>query len=160
MREIQKKWFQQSSPLLKIVQEKLNRCPCFVLRNCPAAGRLRMLSRCYIQLFATPQTGVPRAPLSMRFPRQEYWSGVLCPPPGDLPHPGTEPASLSSPALAGGLFTSSATWEAQQAGAFSINLLLPESCSHLRVIWESGGGRACQQQWLFVLRNLSAISKL
>ena len=93
-----------------------------------------MLSRCYIQLFATPQTGVPRAPLSMRFPRQEYWSGVLRPPPGDLPHPGIEPASISSPALAGGLFTSSATWEAQQAGAFSINLLLPESCSHLRVI--------------------------
>ena len=45
------------------------------------------------------------------FSRQEYWSGLLCPPPGDLPHPGIEPMSLDSPALAGGFFTTSATWE-------------------------------------------------
>ena len=38
----------------------------------------------------------------MKFSRQEYWSGLPCPPPGDLPKPGTEPASLRSPALAGG----------------------------------------------------------
>ena len=44
--------------------------------------------------------------LSGGFPRQEYWSGLLCPPPGDLPDPETEPASLVSPALAGRLFTS------------------------------------------------------
>ena len=37
--------------------------------------------------------------------QQEYWSGWLCPPPGDLPHPGTEPTSLTSPALAGGFFS-------------------------------------------------------
>ena len=36
----------------------------------------------------------PQAPLSMGFSRQEYWSGLPCPPPGDLPDPGTEPASL------------------------------------------------------------------
>ena len=48
----------------------------------------------------------------MGFSRQEYWSGLLCPPLGDLPDPGIEPASLMSPALAGGLFTTSATWEA------------------------------------------------
>ena len=77
----------------------------------------------HVQLFAIPQTGAPKAPLSMGFPRQEYWR--LCPPPGVLPDTGIESASLTSPALAGGLFTSSATWEAQQAGAFSINLLLP-----------------------------------
>jgi len=41
----------------------------------------------------------------MGFSRQEYWSGLLCPPPGDLPHPGIEPRSLMSPALAGGFFT-------------------------------------------------------
>ena len=34
-----------------------------------------------------------QAPLSMGFSRQEYWSGLSCPPPGDLPDPGTEPAS-------------------------------------------------------------------
>ena len=50
----------------------------------------------------------------MGFSRQEYWSGLPCPPPGDLPDPGMEPTSLTSPALAGGLFTTSATWEALQ----------------------------------------------
>ena len=48
----------------------------------------------------------------MRFSRQEYWSGLPCPPPGDLPHPGIEPASLMSPTLAGRFFTTNATWEA------------------------------------------------
>ena len=52
------------------------------------------------------------APPSMGFSRQEYWSGFPCPPPRELPDPGMEPASLTSPALAGGFFTTSATWEA------------------------------------------------
>ena len=43
----------------------------------------------------------------MRFSRQEYWSGLPCPPPRDLPDPGIKPASLISPALAGRLFTTS-----------------------------------------------------
>ena len=42
-----------------------------------------------------------QAPLSMGFYRPEYWSGLQCPPPGDLPDPGIEPVSLMSPALAG-----------------------------------------------------------
>ena len=46
------------------------------------------------------------------FSRQEYWSGLQCPPPGDLPKPGVKPASLTSPALGDGFFTTSATWEA------------------------------------------------
>ena len=48
----------------------------------------------------------------MRFARQEYWSGLPGPPPGDLPDPGIELVSLTSLALAGGFFTTSATWEA------------------------------------------------
>ena len=52
-------------------------------------------------------------PLSMGFSRQEYWDGLPCPPPGDLPDPRMEPASLASPTLASGLFNTSATWEAQ-----------------------------------------------
>ena len=44
--------------------------------------------------------------------QQEYWSGLPFPPPGDLPHPGIEPVSLMSPALAGRFFTTSTTWEA------------------------------------------------
>ena len=49
-------------------------------------------------------------PLSIEFPRQEYWSGLPLPSPGDLPNPGSEPMSLMSPALVGGFFTTSATW--------------------------------------------------
>ena len=41
----------------------------------------------------------------MGFHRQEYWSGLPCPPPGDLPDSGIEPMSLTSPAMAGGFFT-------------------------------------------------------
>ena len=49
-----------------------------------------------------------RAPLSMGFSRQEYWSRLPFPSPGDLPDPGLKPTSLVSPALSGKLFTTSA----------------------------------------------------
>ena len=65
----------------------------------------------HVQLSATPGTIARQAPLSMGFSRQE-WSGLPRPPPGDLPDPGIEPTSLLSPALAGGFFTTSATWDA------------------------------------------------
>ena len=52
------------------------------------------------------------------FSRQEYWSGLLFPPPGALLYLGTEPLSLMSPALAGGFFTTSATWEAHHLTVF------------------------------------------
>ena len=67
-----------------------------------------------VQAFVTSWTVVLQAPLSMGFPRQEYWSGLPWPPPGDLPDSEIAPMSLKSPALAGGFFTTSATWEAQQ----------------------------------------------
>ena len=47
----------------------------------------------------------------MGFSRQEYWSGLPFPSPGDLPGPGMEPEFLTSPALAAGYFTTSTTWE-------------------------------------------------
>ena len=72
---------------------------------------LSCLSR--VRLFATQWTVAHQTPLSIGFPKQEYWSGLPCPPPGDLPDPEMEPESLISPALAGGFFTTSATWEAQ-----------------------------------------------
>ena len=50
----------------------------------------------------TPRTVARQVPLSMGFSRQEDWSGLPCPPPGDLPDPGIEPISHMSPALAGG----------------------------------------------------------
>ena len=73
----------------------------------PSACMLSHFSR--VRLFATLWTVAHQAPLSMGFSRQEYWSGLPCPPPGDLPNPGMEPASLTSPALAGELFTTSAS---------------------------------------------------
>ena len=59
------------------------------------------LQSCPVSLW----TVAHQAPLSMEFSRQEYRSGLPCPPPGDLPYLGIEPASLMSPALAGGFFT-------------------------------------------------------
>ena len=75
-----------------------------------------MLSRfSHVQLFVTLWTVTHQAPLSMGFSRQEYWRVLPCPPPGDLPNPGTEPTPLMSPALAGGFFTTSVTWVVQKS---------------------------------------------
>ena len=57
------------------------------------------------RLLATLWTVACQAPLSLGSSRQEYWSGLPCPPPGDLPDPGTELEPPKSPALAGGVFT-------------------------------------------------------
>ena len=65
-----------------------------------------------VRLCVTPWTVACQAPLSMGFSRQKYWSGLPFPVPGDLPDPGIETASLTSPALAGGFFTTSVSWEA------------------------------------------------
>ena len=55
---------------------------------------------------------VRQTPLSMGFSRQEYWRGLPCPPPEDLPNPVVESTSLTSPALASGFFITSTTWAA------------------------------------------------
>ena len=68
-----------------------------------------------VQLCVTLWTIARQASLSMGFSRQEYWSGLSCPSPGDLPNPRTEPTSLMSPVLAVRFFASSTTWEAQRA---------------------------------------------
>ena len=52
-----------------------------------------------VQLFATPWTVAFQAPLSMKFFRQQYWSGLSFPPSGNLPNPGIESTSLLSPSL-------------------------------------------------------------
>ena len=63
---------------------------------------IMLLFTCSVLFFVTWWTLACKAPLSMGFSRQEYWSGLPCPPPGDLTNPGTEPAS---PILAGRFFT-------------------------------------------------------
>ena len=72
-----------------------------------------------VQLFATPWTVARQAPLSMGFPRQEYWSRLPFPTTGDLHNPGTEPVSLESHALAGRFFTTNTTWKAHSSPQLS-----------------------------------------
>ena len=56
----------------------------------------------YVQLFLTLWAVAYQAPLSMEFSKQEYWSGLPCPPPGDLPDPGIKPEFLTTAVLSGG----------------------------------------------------------
>ena len=67
----------------------------------------------------------------MGFYGQKYWSGLLCPLPEDILNPGIKPMSLTSPLLAGGFFTTSASWEAQDV-SFHV-----DKCAETGV----GGGR-------------------
>ena len=71
--------------------------------------KVKVKSHSRARPLATPWTAAHQAALSRRSSRQEYWGGLPCPLPGDLPDPGIEP---TSPALAGGFFTTSTTWEA------------------------------------------------
>ena len=76
------------------------------------------MNACTLSCFSCVQLFVPlwaiasQTSLSKGFSRQEYGSGLPSPPPGDVPKPEIKPASPTSPALAGGFFTTSATWEA------------------------------------------------
>ena len=63
---------------------------------------------CHVRLCVTPWTVARQAPLFTGLSRQEYWSGLPCPPPGGLPNPGIQPVSLMSPELAGRFFTTGA----------------------------------------------------
>ena len=73
---------------------------------------MRLLSlKAISDSFATPWIVAGQAPLSMGFPRQEYWSGLPFPSPKDLHDSGVGPTSLLSPVSTGRFFTTSATWE-------------------------------------------------
>ena len=63
----------------------------------------------HVPLFMTLWTTAHQAPSSKGFSRREYWSGLLCPPPGDLSDPGIQPPSLMCPALSGDFLTTSTT---------------------------------------------------
>ena len=83
-----------------------------------------------VWLFATPWTVAHQTPLSMGFARQETLEWVACPPPGHLPDPGIQPASLMSPASAGGFLTTRTTSEAQSEGvSWSVAAWDPMNCS-------------------------------
>ena len=76
--------------------------------------RAQMLS--CIRLLAIPCSVACQAPVSMGFPRQEYWSALPFLPPGDIPDQGIEFASLVSPALAGKFFATKAAGKPRSYG--------------------------------------------
>ena len=76
--------------------------PVITLLNVCVCGSTRTQLLSHVLLFATPWAIARQFPLSVEFSRQEYWSGLPLPPPGDLPDPGIEPIS---PALSGEFFT-------------------------------------------------------
>ena len=84
----------------------------------------------HVWVFATPGTAALQAPPSMGSSRQEYWSGVPCPPPGDLPDPGIKPSSLKSPELVGGFFITSTTWLFQFSSVAQSCLTLCDPMNH------------------------------
>ena len=100
----------------------------------------KLFQSCWTHCPTLPSVAL-QAPLSMGFSRQEYWRGLLWSPPGDLPNPGIKPTSLTSPALAGGFFTTSATLThcslvSVQFSQFSRSVvsdsLLPHASQHAR----------------------------
>ena len=72
---------------------------------------------CPVCLFATPWSVARQDPLSMGFSRQEYWSGLPFPPPGDLPDPGIKQTLVSC--IAGGFFTTELPLQRGRGGGMS-----------------------------------------
>ena len=95
-----------------------------------------MLSR--VQLFATPWTVARQAPLSMEFPRQEYWSGLSFPSPGGLPNSGIEHASPVSPASADRFFTTEPLGKHLQCNHLVCNLTKLHMKIKLNILKNSG----------------------
>ena len=97
-----------------------------------------MLIHSHVWLFVTPLTVAHKAPLSMGFPRQKYWSGLPVPSTGDLPNPGIKPICLASPELAGSFFTTKPpgkltliTLQSQVSNSTSLQK------GHFKVFWET-----------------------
>ena len=102
----------------------------FLSCSSPSVAYRYAQSLSHIRLFAAPWTVACQISLSMGFPKQEYWSGLPFPVPGDLPDPGIKPMSLASPALAGRFFTTSATWEAFAYRRWEIKCLIKYRKGH------------------------------
>ena len=105
-------------------------------------------------------TVAPQAPLSRGFSRQEYRSGVPFPPPGDLPYPGIEPASLMSPALAGRFFTTSITWEAPMQRKVKVAQLCPTLCDPMDWEFSRPHGLGILQARIFGVGSLSLLQRI
>ena len=103
---------QKTGQVLDEANVPLHCCREGKIGSCLYTVLCRLSRSSHVGVFATLRTAARQAPLCLGFSRQEYWSGLPCPPPGDLPDPGIEPTCLVSPSLAGGLFTTSPMWQA------------------------------------------------
>ena len=120
------------------------------------AGNLLSVCACMLSCFSHVRLSMTLCTIAcqapMGFSRQEYWSGLPCLPPEDLPNPEIDPSSLMSPALAGRFFTTSATWE---ANLFSVlhKIKIPRApCLHiLGILFKSAS-------WVFSLAEMEAIT--
>ena len=114
--------------------------------------------------FPGKKTAAHQASLSMRFSKQEYWSGLPFPTQGELPDPVIEPSSLRSPALAGGFFTTSATWEALPLAVFKSQRNEDESRVQKRfqkgILQEMEGRRGKVLKSFLTIRNYSSLQNL
>ena len=115
---------------------------CFDYASCMRACYVAFVVSHILQ-WCGPQTARLLS-LSMRLSRQEYQSVLPCPPPWDLPNPGTEPVFLIPPALAGGFFTTRAILEAPMLLEALINFL---SLHFLPTIWKKNN--LLQAQFFF-----------
>ena len=89
-----------------------------ILQSKYCCAVLKLLS--HVQLSATPQTVAHQVPLSMGFSRPEYWSGLPCPPQGDLPNPGIQPRP---PTLQADSLSSEPPGKPKNTGVGSLSLL-------------------------------------
>ena len=110
-----------------------------------------------VWLFATLWTVAHQASLTMGFSRQEYWSGLPCPPPGDLPNPGIEPMSLKSPTLAEGFFTTSAPGEALHTCGLSLSDLIIIRTPRVSYLESTCPGRCLMVLSMFIHSSYSQV---
>ena len=91
-----------------------------------------------------------QVPLSMEFSRQECWSELPCPPPGDPPNPGIKPESLLSPALAGGFFITSSPWKPKKCRE-AVNLRENYRVEFKSHSWQMFEKKNCRGLFKFIL---------
>ena len=108
----------------------------------PPKCNMQAQSLSCVRLVVTLWAVACQAPLSMEFSRQEHWSGLPFPPPGDLPGPGIEPTASVAPALAGGFFTTAPPGSPQmQYKQKQMNITICQMSNIITLWWQWQGRR-------------------
>ena len=127
-------------------------------------SEVKVNSLSHVRLFVATWTAALQAPLSTGFSRQEYWRGLPCSPPRDLPDPGIKPESLASCALAGRFFPTRATWGFQYQAKILWHLYHVPVCGFspdpdIKLIYLLGGASKLCNVGGFLRSNLTRIFK-